>query len=562
MPRDQAMFPEWAADVISLYQSHAASQFILYGNVHDRFLLPLGARAELGSLTDFLCRVLMPRFDVVLSYDLGNGIRIEHGGDRFSAWPAFKEKPELPKAPRAAIEMLTRYFRFCANLARLGQPSVQVGCWIRSADLLVPGIPGSSQHDLNAMAMLLRDWATDDLLTGSPLVTCLLTDNLHDLHPLLVNNPRIASVKIPLPTPGDLGPVFQLAIERYPTALGAFRDQPEELARQFAGTTLTATETLLKRKEYRNEKLLPEDLFGLKKAMVETECNDLIEFIEPRRNLDHLHAQEPLKRRFREDIDLWRMGDLRAMPMGYLLCGPVGTGKTFLVECLAGEAGVPVVKIRNFRDKWVGSTEGNLEKIFRLLQSLGRCFVFLDEADQALGKRDAGTSDGGLSGRVYSMFAKEMSNPDHRGRIIWILASSRPDLIEVDLKRPGRVDVKIPIFPTTTPEESFDLIRALCGRLGVVLDDKDRTAVGKSLPILMTPGAAEALSVKVYRAIRTRALTPREALASALLDYQPPVSAEIMQFQIDLAVRETTDMDFVPALFRTRREPGPEVRIA
>lgn len=553
MPHDQAMFPEWAAEVISLYQSHAASQFILYGNVQDRFLLPLGTRAALGSLTDFLGRVLMPRFDVVLSYDLGNGIRVEHGGDRFSAWPAFKEHAELPKAPRAAVETLTRYFRYCANLARLGQPPIQVGCWIRSADLLVPGLSGSSQHDLNAIAMLLRDWATDDLLTASPLVTCLLTDNLHDLHPLLVNNPRIPSVKIPLPTAADLGPVFRLAVERYPVALKAFHDQPEELARQFAGTTLSATETLLKRKEYENEKLLADDLFLLKKTMVENECNDLIEFVEPRRNLDHFHAQEPLKRRLREDIALWRLDDLRAMPMGYLLCGPVGTGKTFLVECLAGEAGVPVVKIRNFRDKWVGSTEGNLEKIFRLLQSLGRCFVFLDEADQALGKRDAGTSDGGLSGRVYSMFAKEMSNPEHRGRIIWILASSRPDLIEVDLKRPGRVDVKIPIFPTSTREESFDLIRALCGRLGVVLDATDHAAVGQMLPLFVTPGAAEALSVKIYRALRVRGQTPREALIGALMDYQPPVSTEIMEFQIDLAVRETTDMEFVPAQFRVRR---------
>ena len=50
------------------------------------------------------------------------------------------------------------------------------------------------------------------------------------------------------------------------------------------------------------------------------------------------------------------------------------------------------------------------------------------------------------------MFAKEMSEPSNRGRIVWVLATSRPDLIEVDLKRPGRVDVKLPLFPTATPE--------------------------------------------------------------------------------------------------------------
>ena len=122
------------------------------------------------------------------------------------------------------------------------------------------------------------------------------------------------------------------------------------------------------------------------------------------------------------------------------------------------------MKIKNFRDKWVGTTEGNLEKIFRLLHALGRCFVFIDEADQALGKRDSGSNDSGLSGRVYSMIAKEMGDGGNRGKIVWVLASSRPDLIEIDLKRPGRVDVKIPIFPTSSPTEGFALLRVLCQR--------------------------------------------------------------------------------------------------
>jgi len=46
---------------------------------------------------------------------------------------------------------------------------------------------------------------------------------------------------------------------------------------------------------------------------------------------------------------------------------------------------LPVVKIKNFRDRWVGSTEGNLEKIFRYYKALDRCYVFVDEADQAFG---------------------------------------------------------------------------------------------------------------------------------------------------------------------------------
>ncbi len=159
-----------------------------------------------------------------------------------------------------------------------------------------------------------------------------------------------------------------------------------------------------------------------------------------------------------------------------------------MIECLAGEAGVPVVKLKNFRDKWIGSTEGNLEKIFRLLHALGKCFVFIDEADQALGKREGGDSgDSGISGRVYSMMAEEMSDTDNRGKIIWVLASSRPDLIEVDLKRPGRVDVKIPIFPTTEKAESFRLLKALCHNRGVELADTPDAALEKQIPLLLTP---------------------------------------------------------------------------
>src|SRR5687768_17993260 len=47
----------------------------------------------------------------------------------------------------------------------------------------------------------------------------------------------------------------------------------------------------------------------------------------------------------------------------YLLCGPVGTGKSFLAQCVSGEIGVPCVMLKNFRSKYVGETEGNLERV-------------------------------------------------------------------------------------------------------------------------------------------------------------------------------------------------------
>ena len=211
---------------------------------------------------------------------------------------------------------------------------------------------------------------------------------------------------------------------------------------------------------------------------------------------------------------------------------------------------MPVVKLANFRDRWVGSTESNLERIFRLLHGLGRCVVFIDEADQALGRRDSGSSDSGLSGRVYAMIAKEMGDTRNRGRILWLLASSRPDLIEVDLKRPGRVDVKIPLLPAADADEAYGLLRALCQRRGLRLEASPPAAVAPKMPKFLTAGAAEALAVKVSRQVLASGAEPAAALAKCLDDYQAPVSEETLRFQIGLAVREATELRFVPQVFR------------
>jgi SpoVK/Ycf46/Vps4 family AAA+-type ATPase len=245
--------------------------------------------------------------------------------------------------------------------------------------------------------------------------------------------------------------------------------------------------------------------------------------------------------------------------MGYLFCGPVGTGKTYLAGCLAGEAGVPVVTLRNFRDRWVGSTEANLEKIFALLHALGRCIVFVDEADQALGQRESASGDSGVSSRVYSMIAREMSDPDNRGHLLWVLASSRPDLIEVDLKRPGRIDVKVPLFPTTTPAEGFALLRGLSKKRGLTIAKEAFEELKDRVPDLLTPGAAEALAVKCFRLVKIEDIDAVEALRRCLDDYLPPITLKILRHQMRLAAEEATEASFVPERIRSLLEEAGDV---
>lgn len=153
------------------------------------------------------------------------------------------------------------------------------------------------------------------------------------------------------------------------------------------------------------------------------------------------------------------------------------------------------------------------------------------------------------------MIAQEMADSGSRGRVVWILASSRPDLIEVDLKRPGRIDVKVPILPTTTAAESAALVGALAKRYGLALTAADITALESRLPTLLTPGAAEALVVKAYRHARTRNVAPAAALAACLEGYQNPVPADVLELQMRLAVREATDLAFVPPALRHLADP-------
>jgi hypothetical protein len=537
----QSPVPAWLDELRLAYESGAHGQFVLYGNVADRF--PLDGR--LVSLTRYLDARLLGTFDIVFLFDPGNGLSLLRGGERFAQWPAAEKVQPWPHDPREAVQLISRYLRYRANLQALGRgDSEHVAVILRGAEQV---LPASRQGDFAtaSLASLVRDWAAEPPFADMAFASLLIADNLNDLHPLVANNPRIDRVQVPLPDADSLGQCLaQLRVE-HPAAFAA---EDNGAVQALAGVSLSALASLVKRRAHEGKVLGARDWAAAKKELVEIDSAGLVEFIESKRTLDDYHAQDALKVWLRQDMALWQAADLRALPKGYIFCGPVGTGKTYLVECLAGEAGVPVVKLKNFRDRWVGSSEGNLEKIFRLIRGLGRCIVFIDEADQTLGKRDGGSGDSGLSGRLYSMIAQEMGDADNRGKVIWILASSRPDLIEVDLKRPGRVDVKIPLLPTTTVEESAALLKALLKRFDLSLDSK---ALAKlPLPLLLTPGAAEALAVKVYRQVRTAQMQPLVALQHCLQGYQPPVAEQVLRLQMSIAIREATDMAFVPESLR------------
>lgn len=535
--------PDWASALTVRFESGASGQFILYGNVHDR--IAVGGR--LVNIEQYIQDELLASFAVVFSYDLGNGLTVERGGERISEWVPSAMR-SLPHQPLEAIRFINRYAKYLGNLSAVGRTdNLHVAVIIRGADQLLPADGKGFEH--GSLTSLVREWSSGRLFTQLPFASLLIADNLSDIEPLIAFAPQSSLVRIPLPAPAELQSALAILQQEFTKTIPAGTDLAL-LANAMTGVSVATLEQLTKVQAHSGKVLQATDLSAMKKAMVEHDASGLIEFVESSRTLDDYHGQEALKKWLRQDVKLWAANDLKALPMGYLLSGPIGTGKTFLVECLAGEAHVPVVKLNNFREKWVGSSEGNLEKIFRLIHALGRCIVFVDEADQTLGRRESGSGDGGLSGRLYSMIAQEMSDTENRGKVIWVLASSRPDLIEADLKRPGRIDLKVPILPTTTQAGSAALISALSRRYELSLSAEEMEKLAPKLPTLLTPGAAEALVVKAYRVARTEGVKGAGALELCLEGYQNPVPQDVLDNQMRLAVREATDLAFVPESLR------------
>jgi hypothetical protein len=395
-------------------------------------------------------------------------------------------------------------------------------------------------------------WANDPAISHSNIVTVLISEGLHDLNGLIVDNPHAAALHVPLPSePEMLGYIRALEAAQF-RDLAATSEVPiETLAARLTGLSRVGARTAIALALGTEQKITSAWLGRIKKDLIERECQGLLEFIESPFTLDNVAGHDAVKAWLREDTSLLRRGALRALPMGYLITGRIGTGKTFLVQCWAGEIGIPCVVFKNFRDRWVGATESNLEKIFAVLRALGQVVVFVDEADQAAGKREGGDGDSGLSGRVYSMLAKEMSDTRNRGRIIWVFATSRPDLLEVDLKRQGRLDVHIPLFPPETREEREALLLAIARKLKFPLTAGDLPPFADNV----TLGGNELEGVLV-RALRTYELSDeprrpiRDVLADLLRDVRPNPHTRKLEYMDLVAVKECTDVRFLPERFR------------
>lgn len=546
-------FPPWASKLAELYFSGTTSMFVVHGNVFD--FVSMGDEEEdgYGTLSDFLAEQLFGRWDLVLHYDLARGLRCLAGrnADRLKGMVALANRrvhdlSTLPKDPSTTLAVLDRFI--LKNLMADKDDQLGVAIIIDHASYLIPRGDRSGAEARNLVTLL--NWATSPYVKRLNIAFVLVDQRLADLSERLTTNPHVATLEMELPDEESRHRFILHGVgER---KLESFSDYgAKELAKLTAGIALTDANVLIKI-ALEGGKRLDQNVFQtLKKRLIERQAQGLLEFIEPHWGLDMVVGHTAAKQRLKDDAELLRRGALESVPMGYLLCGPVGTGKSFLAQCASGSIGIPSVKLKNFRSKYVGETEGNLERVLGVLRGMGPVVVIIDEADAMLGNR-GGSGDSGVSSRVFGMIAQQMGNTRYRGKILWMLLTARPDFLPIDLKRQGRAEIHIPLFYPTEDSELRELFVVLARKMGTQLDPKD-------VPEIPHKGDLSGADIEglIGRAWRKSLLAgeksiTKSALEEAIEGFMPSTQSLERELQEIAAIIECTDREFLPASIAKR----------
>lgn len=592
--------PEWAQSMKEIFRAETISQFVLTGNINDFVLVEKDKKVHFFSLKKYLTEVLFQPFDVVLLYDRGKGIEVAKGAEHFfnylkivdkfhgtryasdlgigaavggkNADKILESRGLLPGEPKQALELIDRFISVVSRFARKEDAPGSTVSLPRSAAVVIDYanfiVPrGESLYmssDLGASLIKIIDWAENPAVTGSNIATVLLAENLMDLSSFVAESPYSAKLQVKLPDKEEIAAFLTQLLAGEKEFASMCPIEIPVLAGKLVGLSRVNVKGLILRALRNQEPITMDYLTRLKKEIIEKEASGRLEFVESKRTLDDVAGHDEAKKWLREDTLLIKKGVTNALPMGYLLAGRIGTGKTYLVQCFAGECGIPFVELKNFRERWVGATEGNLEKIFAILHALGQVVVFVDEADQATGKRSGDSGDSGLSGRVYAMLAQEMSRTENRGKIFWMFATSRPDLLEVDLKRQGRLDVHIPLFPPEDEKGIRDLFIAMARKLQIKLNPEDLPALNFKDPV--SGNELEGLLVRTVRRFELQPEGEKKSLAEVLKEvvagFRPSRHTARLELMDLLAVKECTDDRFLPPRFQSLSAVDLENRLA
>ncbi|MEO8034437.1 MAG: AAA family ATPase, partial [Acidobacteriota bacterium] len=587
MSTEERLLPPWAEDLRRRYVRGEASIFVLHGNVYDA-VLTAGA---MMSLTEFLANVLLKQSkETIAVYNVATGIRFLKRSKDFSITDE--------------LLLSTEKARVLGAIERMLIGSLKTAAILEYAEAIAPAGDSNFQSESDRAAIVtLHRWSFLPEIERSDNVVILIAENLTELAPKLISNPKVSVVEVPMPDretrraaaayadkklseketgryadiTAGLKAIQIISIlapppdseteaaerEEFIAGLLGGADAVQRAKKLAALTSGLGQEEIMKllapgatpvegRPDERADRARTEAdrlIARRKREILERECFGLVEFVEPDHGFEVVGGMDEVKKDLTLIANSIKSGQTARVPMGVLFTGPMGTGKTFVAEAFAKECGLTTIKLKNFRSKWVGATEGNLEKILNVIRAIGQVVVIIDEGDRAFGNTD-GEGDGGTSSRVIARIKEFMSDTSNRGRILFLVMTNRPDKLDVDLKRAGRLDRKIPFLYSQTADEVENVARAVLKKNRIVTDvDLTKVRDGFSRKLVGYSNAdVEAVILMANDDAAKDGATnvDAERFVRAAADYFPSRDAELLEYMELLAVFEASSRRLLP----------------
>jgi len=583
--------PAWAEYLTSLFQSAATNLYILHGNVRD-----YPRKREL--LDEYLRKMAVNTARPVLAYyDRSSGWSFPLPSHRKAArklvgqpLPGDDDKGEAggstrPSAndPRTAMQAAIRQAtqgggprpgggeqEDCFDQARRPAQALplieklltskdgrgKVAVIINYAESIFPNAPTAqlSPDDRDNLVWALCVGLSRELRdSANPLY--LVTDSLESLSSRLREaNSGYRPVELPLPDAAARQSFIEMVLQEG-QAQGRYNFRWLDvdtgyLARATAGLSNYQIENMMLLADAEGEmtaRLVKRE----KDAIIRAEYEDVVELREPRWGWDAVGGLEHVVTYLKKVVRAYKAGNTARLPKGLLFTGAAGTGKTFVAEAFAKELGTNFIILNPAKlyAGLVGATERNLAKALSLIKSMGG-IVFIDEVDQAMRRGEGSSGDSGVSDRVFKAIIEFMSDPDHRGNIIWVFATNRPDLLDAAF-RTGRIDKRIPFTPPGDTERSEVLTKlALKAELlpqgGKLRGDTLQAVVAATRG--QTIAELEGLVLKASELAYDDSLGGDAAIVAALTRVRP-VTKNVAQWT-RLAVQDADDLDLVPEAYR------------
>ena len=441
----------------------------------------------------------------------------------------------------------------------LQEDRTKVGLVINFLEQLVPNHPSlhSGANDaLQRFFNKFQNWASDLDIRRRKHIILLVTQNTFDVHPNLIRNPEIPLVEIPFP---DYAQRLQF-IEHLHTishvsaqmrkSLGDARDR-ETFARETVGLNLFGVHDIVRQAASTEQKASGELLMNYRRESVKIFSHGILDIDIPPANAS-VRGWYPM--RAIEDIaDGMRQRDMRRVPRGMLFLGPPGTGKMFVAKLLAGETNMTFVQLRYAAQ--VGevtvsihengnSYERNLNAAINFIRGIVPVVVFMDEIEQASPHSSMQPED--VAYTLPTSLVNAITDASLHGKVIWVGASSRPDLMPPIFRRAGIFDSKLILLPPTS-EGRAEILRIYCEAYthdrinfhALMADARTDGITYQDLLMIVQRGH------NIARRHQRDRLTEAE-LREALDDFIPNYSPEMQLFMGLLALREANSRAMLP----------------